>query len=376
MKITHFSADGYKNLNGVDISPDESLNVFCGKNAQGKTNLIEAIWLCTGCKSFRLARDRSFIGFDKEKAAVKVSFEDSVRQQEIAFEIKKNHLKEKTVTLNGVKLPLMSRLFGNLKCVIFTPDDLSLLKGSPDNRRSFMDLSASQLKPSFVSALNKYNNLLAQRNAVIKNIGFGISSEEDLDIWDSQLASTGAYISVIRNTYCRNLNEYTRELYNNITNSIENMEIYYSSTVYKDLNDNTDFSHELADIYYDKLKRSRRDDVRVGYTLCGIHRDDLVTRINGLDAREFGSQGQQRSAAVVMKLAQAKIIGEQTGDTPVMLLDDVLSELDDMRKSFILGSVKDIQVFITCCDEAFISEKGLKGKIFRVENGNVYCEDN
>ena len=225
MIITHFSADGYKNLNGVDISPDESLNVFCGKNAQGKTNLIEAMWLCTGCKSFRLARDRSFIGFDKEKASVKTDFKDSFRPQEIFFEIRKNHLKEKNITLNGVKVPLMSRLFGNLKCVIFTPDDLSLLKGSPDNRRSFMDLSASQLKPSFVSALNKYNNLLAQRNAVIKNIGFGISSEEDLDIWDTQLASTGAYISVIRNTYCRNLNEYTRELYSNITNSIENMEI-------------------------------------------------------------------------------------------------------------------------------------------------------
>lgn len=376
MIINSVSADGYKNLDGADITLDAGLNVFCGRNAQGKTNLIEAIWLCTGCKSFRLARDRNFIGFDKDKAVVDVKFTDSFRPQEIRFEIRKGSLRDRNITLNGVKVPLMSRLFGNLKCVIFTPDDLSLLKGSPENRRSFADLSASQLKPSFVSALNKYNNLLSQRNAVIKNIGFGKASADDLDIWDEQLAKTGAYISVIRYTYCNNLNEYTKKLYNQITNGNEQLELYYSSTVYDTLENKTDYSGELAEIYYSKLKKGRNDDIRVGYTLLGIHRDDVVTKINGLDAREFGSQGQQRSAAIVMKLAQAQVIKDQTGDAPVMLLDDVLSELDDVRKSFILGNIGGIQVIITCCDEEFISGRCTCGKIFHVEGGRITEEKN
>lgn len=371
MNITHICADGYKNLDGVDISADSSLNVICGSNAQGKTNLIEAVWLCTGCKSFRLARDRSFIGFDKDKAAVSVDFENSFRTQKICFEAKKGSVKDKNITLNGVKVPLMSRLFGQLKCVVFTPDDLSLLKGSPENRRSFVDLSSSQLKPSFVSALNKYNNLIAQRNAAIKNINFGISVPDDLDVWDKQLAQTGAYISVIRYTYCNNLNDYTKKLYSEITGGNEELELYYSSTVFNSLENKTDYAGELADIYYNKLLRSRKDDIRVGYTLSGVHRDDVVTKINGLDAREFGSQGQQRSVAIAMKIAQAQVLRDQTGDAPVMLLDDVLSELDDSRKSFILGNIKDIQVFITCCDESFIEKNCSNGKIFRVSKGKI-----
>lgn len=372
MIIKKIKADGYKNLDNVNIETDKALNIFCGKNAQGKTNLIEAIWLCTGCRSFRLSRDRNFLGFDKEKASVSVDFVDSERNQSIEFEILKQKPKEKNITLNGVNVPFFSRLFGKLKCVVFTPDDLSLIKGSPDNRRNFIDLSASQLKPSFVAALNKYNNLLAQRNAEIKNINFGISSADNLEIWDRQIAKTGAYISVIRNIYCMSLNSYAKRLYSEITNGNENIEIYYLSTIYKDLEDKTDYENELFDIYYEKLLKSRDDDIRIGYTVHGIHRDDLQVKINGLDSREFASQGQQRSAAVVMKIAQAEIIGDQTGDTPVMLLDDILSELDDSRKKFILGSLSNIQVFITCCDESFIENEGFKGKTFRIEKGKVY----
>lgn len=372
MIITSVSADGYKNLDAVDIKTDEKLNIFCGKNAQGKTNLIEAVWLCTGCRSFRAAKDRNFIGFDKQKASVFVEYKDSLRTQSISFEILKNKLREKNITHNGVSVPLLSRLFGNLKCVVFTPDDLSLLKGSPETRRSFMDLSASQLKPSFVSALNKYNNLLSQRNAEIKNINSGLSKKENLEIWDRQIAETGSYISVIRNIYCRSLNEYAEKLYCDITDSKEKLQIYYSSTIFPSLDNNIDYEKELSDIYYNKLFNTREDDIRVGYTLHGVHRDDLVTLINGLDAREFGSQGQQRSIAVVMKTAQAKLIGKETGETPVMLLDDVLSELDDSRKKFILGSLENIQVFITCCDEDFIKKSGAEGKVFKVTDGKVY----
>ncbi|MBQ5333870.1 MAG: DNA replication/repair protein RecF [Oscillospiraceae bacterium] len=369
MVITHVSADGYKNLSGADIYPHEKLNILCGDNAQGKTNFIEAVWLMSGCRSFRGTRDRDFIGFDKDKAEISLEFTDSFRPQKIGFEVKKSSLKDKIITLNGVKLPLLSKLFGSLKCVVFTPEDLALAKGSPENRRSFIDLSASQLKKSFVYALNKYDGLLSQRNALIKEINFGRADRSMLDVWDVQLAKTGAYISVIRDTYCNNLNSYTESLYNKITDGNENLKLYYQSTVYRRLEGRTDHDGELADIYLQKLRNGIEDDIRAGYTLCGVHRDDVCTAINGLSVREFGSQGQQRSVALAMKIAQAKIIRDQTGEAPVMLLDDVLSELDMGRQRFILENIDGMQVFITCCDTRVIGEP--EGRIFSVKGGNI-----
>ncbi|MBQ7783483.1 MAG: DNA replication/repair protein RecF [Oscillospiraceae bacterium] len=370
MIINSFSADGYKNLSDVHIAPHEKMTIFCGDNAQGKTNLIEAVWLMTGCRSFRGTRDRDFIGFDKDKAEIKLDFTDSFRDQQIASSVKKSNVREKLITLNGVKIPLLSRLFGSLKCVVFTPEDLFIAKGSPDNRRSFIDLSASQLKKSFVYALNKYDDLLSQRNALIKEIAFGSGHRiDELDVWDVQLAKTGAYISVIRDTYCNNLNIYTDSLYNKITDGKEKIQLYYQSTIYRKLEGRTDHEGELAEIYYSKLKNHVNDDLRAGYTLHGVHRDDVIATINGLSAREFGSQGQQRSTALAMKLAQAKIIRDQTGDAPVMLLDDVLSELDTARQRFILENIDDMQVFITCCDSRVLGD--VKGKIFRVCGGKI-----
>lgn len=369
MIITHVCADGYKNLSGADIYPHEKMNILCGDNAQGKTNFIEAVWLMTGCRSFRGTRDRDFIGFNKDKAQISLEFQDSFRPQKIDFDVRKSSVKDKNIALNGVKIPLLSRLFGNLKCVVFTPEDLALAKGSPDNRRSFIDLSASQLKKSFVYALNKYDGLLSQRNALIKEISFGRADKSMLDVWDVQLAKTGAYISVIRDTYCNNLNSYTESLYNKITDGNETLKLYYQSTIYKRLEGRTDHEGELADIYLRKLRNGTDDDIRAGYTLCGIHRDDVCAAINGLSVREFGSQGQQRSTALAMKIAQAKIIKDQTGEAPVMLLDDVLSELDTGRQRFIMENIEGMQVFITCCDRRVIGNS--EGKIFSVKNGTV-----
>ncbi len=372
MTIDRITADGYKNLTGADISPSEGLNVILGDNAQGKTNFIEAVWLMTGCRSFRGTRDRDFIGFDKDKAEIGVSFTDKLRTQQINFAVKRG-VREREITLNGVKLPFLSKLFGNLKCVVFTPEDLAITKGAPDNRRTFIDLSASQLKLSFVYALNKYENILSQRNALIKDIQQGLAPRDQLDIWDVQLARTGAYISVVRDTYCNNLNDYTNSLYNQITDGKEHLEIFYNSTIYRDSGEvlcgRTDTDGELAEIYLDKLRASASDDIRAGFTTCGIHRDDIVTKIGGLSVRDFGSQGQQRSAALAMKIAQARIIRQQTGEAPVMLLDDVLSELDVKRQRFVLSNTEGMQVFITCCDERTASG----GKIFKVENGMIHA---
>ena len=378
MIINNLKAHGYKNLDGVDIALDPKMNIICGENAQGKTNLIEAVWLCSGCRSFRGTRDKDFIGFDKDSASVEMKFTDSVRTQEICFSVKKGALKDKLVTLNGVKLPLLSKLFGSFRCVVFTPEDLNLTKGSPDNRRSFTDLSIAQIKPSYISALNKYNTVLSHRNALLKNFEVDVKGEvrgtnavwDQFDIWNTQLAESGAYISVLRNTFCAVLNSKVRGLYNSITDGREDLELRYQSTVYEDLTGETDFKGRLAEEYRRKLEESLEADKRAGFTTVGVHRDDLGAYIDGLPIREFGSQGQARSAALSMKLAHAQIIRDEYGEYPVMLLDDVLSELDPTRQRFILNNIDDMQVIITCCDSRTVTDLK-KGKVFTLKKGKV-----
>lgn len=371
MIIDRIFADGYKNLSGVDIKLNEKMNIFCGDNAQGKTNLIEAVWLCSGCRSFRGSREKEFIGFDKDFADVKIIFSDEQRSQEIRFAAKKGNIKEKLITLNGVKLPVMSRLFGSFQCVVFTPDDLGIAKGSPDNRRLFIDLSVSQIKSSYLSALNTYNNVLAQRNALLKSFHKNEKGDVDsISVWDEQLAKSGAYISLIRYIYCKELDLHTKKLYGKLASGKEDLSVYYQSTVYSDFNGKTDYEGELTDIYTDMLRKNAGEDIRAGFTTAGVHRDDIVAEIDGKPARYLGSQGQSRSIAIAFKLAQAEILKQEKGEYPVMLLDDVMSELDSSRQSFILNSIENMQVLITCCDERFLSDM-TGGKVFRVNKGKI-----
>lgn len=374
MIIDRITADGYKNLDRVDIGLDPKMNIICGENAQGKTNLVEAVWLCSGCRSFRGTRDKDFIGFTADAAKVSMDFTDSARSQRIEFEVRKSSLKDKNVTLNGVKLPLLSKLFGSFRCVVFTPEDLNLIKGSPDNRRSFADLSIAQVKPSYVNALNKYNTILAQRNAALKSIGRDGSGAELLDVWNDQLVKAGTYISVLRYAFCITLNNYTKPLYSSITDGKENLDLYYHSTVYDMLDGRLNDTEGLETEYAEKLKASAENDFRAGFTTVGIHRDDIGAYINGLSVRDFGSQGQARSAALAMKLAHARILKAEHGEYPVMLLDDVLSELDEKRRRFILNNIEDMQVIITCCDEKSVTDM-TEGKIFRMKNGRAETKE-
>ena len=346
------------------------MNIFCGENAQGKTNLIEAMWLCSGCKSFRGTRDKDFIGFDSDKADIRLHFQDRRREQEIAFTVSRENVRDKRVLLNGVKLPLLSRLFGNLQCVIFTPEDLELSKGSPENRRVFLDLCVSQIKPRYVPVMNKYNTLLSQRNALLKEIALGRADESSLEIWDEQLAKAGSYMSVLRNTYVKKLDLFTDKMYSALSRGRERLSLHYNSTVFTELDGRLDYKGEMAQEYRTKLKKSAREDIKLGFTQLGPHRDDVLTRINGLNSRDFGSQGQQRSVALVMKLSQAQILREETGEAPVILLDDVLSELDSARQDFVLNEIDDMQLFVTCCDPAAVL-KHKKGKVLYMENGKI-----
>ena len=371
MFITHIRTDGFKNLKDVDIETDPKLNIICGRNAQGKTNLIEAIWLCSGVRSFRNTKDKRMIGIDKDIMSIDVTFENSFRAQYIHYAMDKNSLKDKNITLNGVKLKAASKLFGSLNCVVFTPEDLELSKGSPENRRRFLDLSVSQIKNSYSPLIDKYENIIDQRNTLLKSISYGRSDRSELEIWDMQLAKLGAYISVLRYNYTKKLGIFARRLYNEISDGNEELELFYSSTIYDELEGRTDFGGELYEEYYRALQNDLDDDIRMGFTQRGVHRDDLGGKINGLFVRDFASQGQHRSLALVLKLSQAYILSEEIDDTPCILLDDVLSELDPSRQSFVVSKINDMQVFITCCDRNFPFEIKNGGKLFIVDNGYV-----
>lgn len=372
MIINSMQADGYKNLENVDISFNSRMNIICGENAQGKTNLIEAIWLCSGVKSFRRSQPRDYIAFDRNRMQVRLEFKDSFRQQEIKFSMEKPN--EKAVFLNGVKQENLSRLFGNLNCVVFTPEDLELSKGTPDKRREFIDLSVSQIKNSYKAVVSRYEQVLSQRNFLLKNILKGRKSKSNLkqlDVWDIQMAQLGAYITAIRCHFVRKLSVYAGSIYNEITSGKENLSIFYRSTVFENPDENISYDSDLANEYLKSLSSKRNADLRAGFTTLGVHRDELETRVDGRVCKEYGSQGQCRSVSLALKLAQAYILTDEKEDAPVILLDDVLSELDRTRREYILSKIKDMQVFLTCCDEEILGTVQNNLKKFKVESGRV-----
>jgi DNA replication and repair protein RecF len=281
-------------------------------------------------------------------------------------------MKNKRIELNGVGVKNPSGLFGAFECVIFTPEDLELSKGSPENRRQFIDLSVSQIKTSYRSVVEKYRRLLEQRNMQLKHIAAGKSDRAMLEIWDTQLAQMGAYISMLRYVYCKKLQKTAEKLYGEISCGSEKLDIKYHSTVYGSLEGRSDYKGDLAKEYLNALEKSRDEDIRAGFTLKGVHRDDIQCFINGMYAKDFASQGQHRSIALILKLSQAYILKGETNDPPCILLDDVLSELDAARQGFVMNKIKDMQVLITCCDEDLI-RTGIEGsgKLFRIASGRV-----
>lgn len=375
-------ANGFKNLEEADLSPHRYMNILYGSNAQGKTNFIESVWVCTGCRSFRGTKERDYVGFKKPLSEIKMEFCDSERQQSIVIRHDKAHKFCRNMALNGVNIKSLSQLFGSFEAVVFTPEDLELSKGSPDSRRNYMNTGISQLKKSYHIDVVNYNRAIMHRNVVIKNINLGLAKKSDLDIWDTQLARFGAAIVSARCRYIRDIAKKAELLYDDISSGKEKLELYYLSSVFRDVREygEMDFCNPLAisEIrrrYEIALNRWQDSDIKSGMTVNGVHRDEIITKIDGVMSREFGSQGQSRSIALVMKLAQAQLIEETIGEAPVVLLDDVLSELDPQRQEFVLRRLDGFQVFVTCCDRASAMRFG-EGKIFYVENGKITEEVN
>ncbi len=373
MTITYADIDGFKNLSGISFVPDPKYNIIVGKNAQGKTNLLEAMWILSGCKSFRGSKERDYVCLGGSRMSSKIKIRDNIREQKITFEMTKGSNSQKIIHLNGVKQKGTRSLFDVFKCIAFIPDDVEIIKGSPEKRRNFIDMAASQLNPIFVVHITKHNAIMNQRNALLKEIMQGSVPRDVIQIWDRQAAHEGSLISYMRSEYVSKINEICGRLYEKISGGTEKMELEYKSNVFKP----EDFQQPCGEAaflqYYNKLCETAEYDIRTGSTHAGVNRDEIIIKINGISAKEYGSQGQIKSAALVIKLAQAEIFMKRSKDAPVIFLDDVMGELDENRQKFIFEIIKDMQVFITTCNESAILPE-IKGKILKICGGKILEE--
>lgn len=364
MKVKELSFDNFRNLQNNTIEPSEKVNVIYGENANGKTNLLEAIWLFCGGHSFRGSKENELIRFDKEYFRLNMKFFSHEREQEAQIFFDKN---KKRITINGVEKNSSSYLTEVFSAVVFSPEHLSLIKRGPNVRRRFLDAAICQHRIRYASLLSKYQQIINQRNALLKDIYHHKELKETLSIWDDSLIVVGAQILKERYDYLAQMREYAKIYHNGISHEQEELYIEYISTC-KSKEDQS--IEELRDQLSRMFKESRNEDYHTGYTSVGPHRDDLEIKINGISARRFGSQGQQRSAVLSLKLSEAELLYRKNEERPVILLDDVLSELDNKRQDFLLNRVEDYQVFVSCCEESN-REQLQKGKIYLINNGEV-----
>lgn len=360
MVVKSLEFENFRNLKNTTIIPSDGINVICGDNAQGKTNLIECLWLFTGGRSFRGAKDNELIAFGKNFSKVKLCFNSCGRDQTIEINIRNNR---RSAVLNDVPKNYISQIIGVFCAVIFSPDHLTLIKSGPEERRNFIDSAICQIKPSYASALAKYKRVLNERNALLKDIPRHRELEDTLDIWNERLALEGAAIAYERFAYIKKLSELAVKFYDGISDGKEKLSMSFKNSFKCDENMSR---IELKISLLTALQKKQSDDIYTGFTTTGVHRDDLVVKINGKDAKSFGSQGQQRSAVLSMKLAEASVLGEEKGEKPVILLDDVLSELDTSRQDYLLNRLENLQVFITCCEYSVNSEN-----LIHVQNGQI-----
>lgn len=365
MVIKRLEFINYRNLENSFIIPKEGINVIIGNNAQGKTNLVECLWLFTGGRSFRGAKESELIAFGQKEALIKVYFFAEGRDQTIELSIKNG---KRQSVLNDVPKRYLSQIIGTFCAVVFSPDHLTLIKGGPDERRSFIDGALCQIKPSYATLLTRYKRILGERNALLKDIPKHRELEDTLDIWNEKLANEGAAVAVQRAAYVERLRTHAAAFYDGISGGKEKLDINYRISFRAE---NGQSAEKIAEKLLSSLKKKQKDDIYLGYTTAGPHRDDLLITIDGKEAKSFGSQGQQRSAVLSMKLAEAAVLGEFKREAPIVLLDDVLSELDPFRQDYLLKRLGGMQVFITCCELNTPAQSVItieKGRITQAEN--------
>ena len=363
MYVTQHNAKDFRNLENAVISPDRSINIIFGENGQGKTNLIESIWLFTGCHSFRTRKNSQLIRENCERSMLDISFFAFDRDQTARLEL----TDKKNVWINGVHKDTPRRLIGEFPAVLFSPATLSIVQDGPGERRKFIDIAISLVKPNYAGILSKYIKTLSERNALLRQAAASGNISSDMFFsWDAQLSALGAKILRYRFEYLDMIKKQAAENYSGITAGREKLTVRYDTFCKA-----TDFDEQsAAQTMLDELEKSRETDIRRQFTGTGPHKDDFDALLDGIAVKAFGSQGQTRTAAISLKLSERELLRRDTGEEPVLLLDDVLSELDATRQDFVLNQITSGQVLITCCEPGRVTKIG---KTIEIRAGGLVC---
>lgn len=357
MIIKSIELQNFRNYEDLNISFDEGTNIFYGDNAQGKTNILEAAYLSGTTKSHKCSKDKEMIRFGEQESHIRTVVVKKDKEYQIDMHLKNN--RSKGIAINKVPIKKASELFGILNMVFFSPEDLNIIKNGPAERRRFLDSELCQLDKIYLSDLTTYNKILNQRNKLLKDMVYRPDLKDTLSVWDMQLVETGRKIIRRRKQFVDELNEIVHDIHYRISGEKEDLLLQYEPSI--------------EDIFFeDELSRVKERDMRQCMTSVGPHRDDLLFSIGEVDIRKFGSQGQQRTSALSLKLSEIELVKRSIHDTPVLLLDDVLSELDSNRQNYLLNSIHDTQTLITCTGlDEFVKNRFQINKIFKVVQGTV-----
>ena len=361
MVIKSLKLKNYRNYELLDMTFDSKTNILYGDNAQGKTNILEALYLSGTTKSHRGTKDKDMIQFGANESHIETIVEKNGIKYQIDMHLKKNS--PKGIAINKIPIRKASELFGIINIVFFSPEDLNIIKNGPGERRRFIDLELSQLDKVYLNNLSNYNRIVNQRNHLLKEIDYNKGALETLDIWDMQLIQYGNKIVERRQKFIEEINKIISNIHKKLTGNREDIKIVYEPS-------NGALSFEQA------LLKNKEKDLRIKSTSVGPHRDDIAFLVSDIDIRKYGSQGQQRTAALSLKLSEIELVKQSIHDTPVLLLDDVLSELDKHRQNYLLDSIHDIQTLITCTGvDEFVNHRFSINKVFHVQNGQVTKEN-
>lgn len=357
MIVKQIELQNFRNYDTLCLSLHGGINILYGDNAQGKTNILEAIYLCGTTKSHKGSKDKELIQLGENESHIRMKLEKGGIPHRIDMHLKKN--KAKGVAIDGIPIRKSSELFGMLHIVFFSPEDLSMIKNGPAERRRFLDLELCQLNRLYLRYLADYNKALNQRNNLLKQIGLKRELLDTIDIWDSKLLEYGEQLIACRRSFIAQLNELLPHVHNKLSGGKESLLLKYEPNVEQES-------------FAVRLREQRERDIVTKMTNCGPHRDDISFSINGEDAKRYGSQGQQRTAALSLKLAELELVRETIKEKPILLLDDVLSELDRKRQTQLLDSIQDLQTIITCTGlEEFVDDREKYNYIYHVINGTV-----
>lgn len=357
MIITKLELSNFRNYKLLKLDFDNKTNILYGNNAQGKTNILESIYMCSTTKSHRSNKDFELINFDSNEGHIKLYINKNNREQRIDIHLRKN--KSKGIAINGIPIKKASELFGIFNVIIFSPEDLNIIKNGPSERRKFIDMELCQLDKIYVYNLVNYNKVLSQRNQLLKDLYFKPELKQTLDVWDMQLAEYGSKVIKRREQFIKEISNILIPIHDELTNGQEEIEVVYEK-------------NSEPDDLYKNILFNREKDIKYKTTSVGPHRDDIVFFNKGKNIKTYGSQGQKRTIALSLKLAEIELVKSLINDKPVLLLDDVLSELDSDRQNHLLKSLDNIQTIITCTGlDEFIENRFKINKVFQVTNGNV-----